>query len=289
MAQTSVAQFATELGLPASLLLEQLNAAGVKKKQPDDTLNEKDKTQLLDYLRKAHGANEPKKKITLTRRQTTEIKKADSTGKARTIQVEVRKRRVLVKREAGAAVTPPPEAAPEPAAAPVVDAEQLALREEEAKKQAELAARQAADVEQKKQKRQRKKVPEAEPKEKEVAEKVAPEAEVQAQPTERPQAAQPAPSVSEGTLHKPAVKEGEKAGKAEKKAKKQPKQVVWQDEAARRRAIKLRGDVTGGQGWRGRKVRPAYHKTTDEEVGPTRSRCPPSPSCTRCWCRKPLR
>ena len=47
-----------------------------------------------------HGAaGEPKKKITLTRKQTTEIKDADSTGKARTIQVEVRKKRVFVKRD----------------------------------------------------------------------------------------------------------------------------------------------------------------------------------------------
>ena len=67
----------------------------------DDTpLTEQDKTQLLEYLRRVHGTKESKNKITLTRRQTTEIKKADSTGKARTIQVEVRKKRVLVKREA---------------------------------------------------------------------------------------------------------------------------------------------------------------------------------------------
>ena len=61
-----------------------------------------DKTKLLDYLRKQHGAaGEPKKKITLTRKQTTEIKAAGSTGKARTIQVEVRKKRVFVKRDEG--------------------------------------------------------------------------------------------------------------------------------------------------------------------------------------------
>ena len=69
----------------------------------DDTLlTEQDKTQLLEYLRAVHGTKETKNKITLTRRQTTEIKKADSTGKARTIQVEVRKKRVLVKRDASA-------------------------------------------------------------------------------------------------------------------------------------------------------------------------------------------
>ncbi len=104
MAQTTIEQFATELKMPAGALLEQLAAAGVDGKKEGDKLTEQDKTRLLDYLRKQHGAAaEPKKRITLTRKQTTEIKAADSTGKARTIQVEVRKKRVLVRREDEAA------------------------------------------------------------------------------------------------------------------------------------------------------------------------------------------
>ena len=91
MPQMNVAQFATELGVAATLLLEQLKAAGVEKSAANDSLSEQDKTQLLDYLRRAHGVKESRSKITLTRRETTEIRKSDSTGKARTIQVEVRK------------------------------------------------------------------------------------------------------------------------------------------------------------------------------------------------------
>src|SRR5688572_29034753 len=143
MAQINVTQFAKELGLPPALLIEQLQAAGVTRALSADTaLTEKDKTQLLDYLRQSHGAKEAKQKITLTRRQTTEIKKSDGTGKSRTIQVEVRKKRVLVKRDA---VEPEPVEAPKP----VVDADQAARREAEAKQQAELAARQADEVERK--------------------------------------------------------------------------------------------------------------------------------------------
>ena len=113
MAQTTIEQFASELKMPAGALLEQLTAAGVDGKREGDNLTEQDKTRLLDYLRKQHGAAaEPKKRITLTRKQTTEIKAADSTGKARTIQVEVRKKRVLVRREEEAVV---------PVAAPVVE------------------------------------------------------------------------------------------------------------------------------------------------------------------------
>jgi len=104
MAQITIEQFASELKMPAGALLEQLSAAGVDAKKEGDKLTEQDKTRLLDYLRKQHGAAaEPKKRITLTRKQTTEIKAADSTGKARTIQVEVRKKRVLVRREEEAA------------------------------------------------------------------------------------------------------------------------------------------------------------------------------------------
>ena len=99
MPQTTIDKFATELKMPAGILLEQLAAAGVAGKKQGDKLSEQDKTRLLDYLRKQHGGLDQKKKITLTRKQTTEIKAADSTGRARTIQVEVRKKRVFVKRD----------------------------------------------------------------------------------------------------------------------------------------------------------------------------------------------
>ncbi len=100
MAHTTIEQFATELKMPAGLLLEQLGKAGVGGKKEGDKLSETDKTKLLEFLRKQHGmAGEPKKKITLTRKQTSEIKAPDAQGKARTIQVEVRKKRVFVKRD----------------------------------------------------------------------------------------------------------------------------------------------------------------------------------------------
>ena len=60
MTQMSVEQFANELGLLPTVLLEQLQAAGVKKMLIKDNLTEKDKAQLLDYLRKAHGDTETK-------------------------------------------------------------------------------------------------------------------------------------------------------------------------------------------------------------------------------------
>ncbi len=98
MSATSVSQFAVELKMPVTALLEQLGKAGVGKQGADDTLTDQDKARLLDYLRRAHG-DESKTKITLTRKQTSEIKATDAHGRARTVQVEVRKKRVLIKRD----------------------------------------------------------------------------------------------------------------------------------------------------------------------------------------------
>jgi translation initiation factor IF-2 len=144
MASNNVAQFATELKMPADLLLTQLRAAGVEKSSTDDQLSKEDKDKLLGHLRRAHGVapDSEKKKITLTRKETTEIKQADATGKSRTIQVEVRKKRTFVQR-----MDTPPEAAPAQPAAPVVDeAAEAARREEESRRQTEQAARQQAEL-----------------------------------------------------------------------------------------------------------------------------------------------
>ncbi|HTH75962.1 MAG TPA: translation initiation factor IF-2 [Trinickia sp.] len=145
MASNNVAQFAAELKMPAGVLLEQLQAAGVQKASEDDALSESDKARLLDHLRKSHGsADTDKRKITLTRRHTSEIKQSDATGKARTIQVEVRKKRVFVKRdEAGDGAAA--DAAGQEAAVAEESAE-LQRREEEARREAELLEQQAQEL-----------------------------------------------------------------------------------------------------------------------------------------------
>ncbi len=276
MAQLNVTQFAKELGLPPTMLIEQLQAAGVTRALTVETaLTERDKTQLLEYLRQSHGAKEAKQKITLTRRQTTEIKKSDGTGKSRTIQVEVRKKRVLVKRD-------PIEQEPVELPKVVLDDTQIALREAEARQQAELAARQAEEIERKAdQERRKKELAEAQAAAQEEAAKAAEakaEAEVKAEaaPAEAP-AATAAPVAAEagqqpqpgqpagGTLHKPTAKPGDKADKKTAKAK-PAKQVVWRDDAVKRRTIKTRGDSSGGLGWRERKAGRHGHRE-DGETG----------------------
>src|SRR3954464_6069574 len=235
MAQTSVAQFASELKVPPSVLLEQLRAAGVEKKQPNDSLSEQDKSRLLEYLRKTHGSAETKNKITLTRKQTSEIRKTDASGKYRTVQVEVRKKRVFVKRDpaevTAAAVAAEAPPAPPPAA-PAVNTKELELREGEARRQQQLAELQAAELREK-QERERK---EAEQKAAEAAAAAA--------------AASAAAAPAATTLHAPKPAADAKLDKKPKKAK---PTTVLRDDSARRRTIKTRGDAGGGvAGWHAR-------------------------------------
>jgi translation initiation factor IF-2 len=165
MSSTTVAKFAAELHVPVDVLLEQLKTAGLSKSSADDELSEADKEQLLKTLRKAHGAEDSgKKRITITRKQTSEIKQADSSGKARTIQVEVRKRRTFVQRDGEAApIAAEPAAAPAVETTPdqVIDQEQQKIRAQEDDRQRELLERQAAEIKEKQDRLEQERVREA--------------------------------------------------------------------------------------------------------------------------------
>ncbi|HQO15757.1 MAG TPA: translation initiation factor IF-2 [Methylotenera sp.] len=289
MAQITVEQFAGELKLPTALLLEQLKSAGVNKSNANDLMSETDKAALLEHLRKEHGTLAPKNKITLTRKSSTEIKKTDNTGRARTIQVEVRKKRVIEQRDELIAPVELPaevpviepeveekaiveqisevvetvevaethkadEAVSEPAveAEPIVaktisrkdllGADEIALREQEAKRHSKLAAMQAEDKRRKEELAQKRLEEEA----KRLAEAEAAKAK--------------AAKLSEGTLHKPAAKEGvaKPAAKDAKKGKGNNKD--WTDAENKKRGIKTRGDTTLGKaGWRAPKGKNRHH------------------------------
>jgi translation initiation factor IF-2 len=154
MSSNTVAEFASELKKSPDTLLEQLHSAGVDKSAATDALTENDKQKLLSYLQASHGtvAGE-RKKITLVKKSTSEIKQADATGKARTIQVEVRKKRTFIKRDDEAETTS--TSATEPAAL-LIDHAELARREEEARSQAELLRRQEEELAEKRRDREAK-------------------------------------------------------------------------------------------------------------------------------------
>ncbi|MBI4755187.1 MAG: translation initiation factor IF-2 [Betaproteobacteria bacterium] len=244
MAQMSVTEFATELKMPAAALLEQLQRAGVEKRNAQDTLSEQDKTKLLEYLRRAHGSGaQARAKITLTRKQTSEIRQSDSTGKARTIQVEVRKKRVLVKRD-----VPEQAAATVEAPTSVINEEELALRERESQRQSELSSRQAQEI---KERQEREARARQETEERLGTQQAASEAAERAAPAEVPATLVPEAAPVAAAPAKPAVKPEVRAEKKEEKkpAVKKPA-TSWKDDAARKRGIKTRGDA-GAAGWRG--------------------------------------
>ncbi len=376
MTNATVADLALELKVTPETLLVQLRAAGLNKTAVRDEISEKDKTQLLDYLREQHGRSEPKTRITLTRRETSEIKKSDSnTGRARTIQVEVRKKRVLVKRDpqdpapsvdprepeltepqlpvdagvqgqdsegqepvqvpetvtadsrvepleaapANLVATPimhsatpevlaetatlvveipdaeplplktPPDPVSEdqsettpvaesdesvltapiaaPAArvegrtgrpvlsAPTIDDAQRQLREQEARRQAELRARQAADVQDKLARARAKK----ESEEKALAAQQA--AALKAQQEKDGVAKKAEKTDKSGTLHRPATPPRAPDHPAAKKAgKKADKPTTWIDDGNKRRGLKTRGDTQPNAAWRDPKARHGRNK-----------------------------
>jgi translation initiation factor IF-2 len=259
MGKMNVAQFAGELGLPVELLLEQLQSAGVSKQKDTDTISEQDKSQLLEHLRGAHGAG--KNKITLVRRETTAIKKADSSGKSRTIQVEVRKKRTVAPGAAQAADVPVQavvqapvveETKPSTPTRKGLDEQEQKARAEEARLQAELAARQAADV-QAKQERSKRKVAAVEPV---PAPVVVPVPVVEAksavvEPVAAATAVKPAAGTPEGTLHKPTLKPGDKVARPAKKVDKvAAKESPWDEAGHKKRPPSRTADTRGGLGGR---------------------------------------
>ena len=208
MAVTTVAQFATQLGRPTTALLEQLQSAGVAKQSPDDALTEADKERLLDFLRAAHGTagSAERKKITLVKKTSTEIKQADASGRARTIQVEVRKKRVFVKRDEASA--------PEEAVGPSAEELELIRREEEARAQAEAIRVQEEELAAARRARE-----EQERIAREAAEAAAAEAAARAEAEARARAAAEAEAAAQAAAEPAKPARGSKAGdKAPEKA-----------------------------------------------------------------------
>lgn len=121
MADVSIEKLASDISTTVDRLLQQFKDAGIEKKA-DDTVSDKEKQTLLDFLSKQHGGSgaQAPKKMTLQRKTTSTI----SLGKSREVKVEVRKKRTYVKRS---------------------EEEIKRLAEEEAKRKAEEEARLEAE------------------------------------------------------------------------------------------------------------------------------------------------
>jgi translation initiation factor IF-2 len=258
MSSTTVAEFAHELKKTPETLLDQLKSAGVPKAAATDALTEADKQRLLGHLKAAHGTVEPeRKKITLTKKSTSEIKQADAMGRARTIQVEVRKKRTFIQRDDGPAAAPeaPPvaETPAEAPAAPRIDEAELARREEEARRQAELIRRQEEELAEKRRLReesearareQAEKAERAEQAEQEAARAAAEKKAADAAASPAKEAAKPAPAPAAAAAEQQAADDKAAAQAAANQAKEDAKakaaaesQARADEEAARARDL----------------------------------------------------
>ena len=204
MTNITVAEFANELKRPADTLMEQLQAAGVPKQSASDALTDADKQKLLNYLQGGDAA--PRRKITLTKKTTSEIKQADATGKARTIQVEVRKKRTFVKRDDEPVAAPEPVETPATApAAPVIDAAEQARRDDEARRQQELMRRQEEEAAEKRRQREEQERQAAERTAAADAPAAAPAPAAEPAPAAAPAASAPAPLAEPAAAPAPAA------------------------------------------------------------------------------------
>ena len=98
MSKTSIKSFAKKIGVSDETLVGQLESAGIAGKATDGSLSDDEKMSLLKFLQGQTGDEPDKKRITLNRKSTSEIKQKSRTGGSHTIQVEVRKKRTFVKR-----------------------------------------------------------------------------------------------------------------------------------------------------------------------------------------------
>jgi len=214
MSQITVKNFADQINVGIDRLLRQLEEAGVAK-QEEDILTEEEKQTLLSHLRSGARSkpsqDTSRNRITLKRKQSGEIRQTSRTGTARTIPVEVKKKRTFVRRE----VLEEQERQRQ---------EELARQAEEERKAREAAEREAREAQERAEAEQAEK----ERLEREEAERAErEEAERQAAATAESEGAAPAEPAKEaakpGTIVQEAPqttgKDSKKSGKPDKEKK----------------------------------------------------------------------
>jgi len=141
MADVTVVQLAETIETPVDRLLQQMQEAGLPHENPEDLVTEEEKQTLLAHRKQAHGETEDgPKKITLKRRTLSTLKTGGSSGRGRTVNVEVRKKRTYVRRGEAGADAASPEAAAKPAKVDVSGASDEEARRRAAHAEAEAEA-----------------------------------------------------------------------------------------------------------------------------------------------------
>ena len=216
--EVTVKQLASTVGIPVERLLAQLAEAGIAASEAESTITEQQKLQLLGYLRRSHGKKEPdesdagQKRATAPRRAVGEAREAGAeprTGapaarptvssrasagqrSAKTVNVEVRRKRTFVKRDETPAPTRQVDARPAPRTAGGARlADEQRRRAELEERRAEVEARRLAEQEE--QDRQRKEAEEARRRAEEERRRAEEEARRRAEELAAQQAAMPPP------------------------------------------------------------------------------------------------
>ena len=150
MAAVTVKKLAEQIGVSSERLIQQLEAAGISSKNAEGDLDDKEKETLLAYLRGGNASTDSdlQRRITLKRRTTSAVRQTSRTGGARTVHVEVKKRRTYVKRgDLQRQQQVAREAAEAEKAARLAAEEEAKAKVEAEKKAAEEAAAKAAEEE----------------------------------------------------------------------------------------------------------------------------------------------
>lgn len=194
MAEVTVSQLAESIDTPVDRLLQQMKEAGLPHASATDAVSDEDKQTLLEHRRAAHGEEGKPRKITLKKRTLSTLRTTGggTRGSSRTVNVEVRKKRIFVQpetdgdsqadetvdspREADALeeVVEPEVVEEEVTAEPTISAEEVARRQV-------VMAEAEAEAERRRQESIAKAAEEAAQKEKEEREKEAEEAKKKAQ------------------------------------------------------------------------------------------------------------
>ncbi|AZZ99026.1 translation initiation factor IF-2 [Pseudoalteromonas sp. R3] len=146
MAEVSIEKLAENIGTTVDKLLQQLADAGITK-ATGDHVTESEKAQLLDHLSKQHGGtgSEGPERMTLQRKSKSTLSVTGSHGKAKSVQVEVRKKRTYVKKSAIEQQKEQERLAAEEAARKEAELKAQQEAEQKAKEEAERKAQEEAE------------------------------------------------------------------------------------------------------------------------------------------------
>ena len=163
MSEVTVKQLASTVGIPVERLLAQLMEAGISVADGEARLTEQEKLQLLSYLRRSHGKKEAEgggapNRVTLKRKSVSELRqplaspraagnvRAATAPRAKTISVEVRRKRTYVKRPTAAPESASTSQSPVSTASPEgTHVEVRSNRVDDVRRRSELEARRAEE------------------------------------------------------------------------------------------------------------------------------------------------